>query len=173
MALTPPAPLQAHHITTAFDCDETALNQWLQRYALQNQRADASRTFVLCEDARVVGYYSLAAGAVEHGNVPARVKKGLARHPITVMVLARLAVDHRYQGRQIGQGLLKDAITRTLHAAQYAGIRAILVHAKDAKARRFYERFNFEPSPLDPFQLMLLLKDARTSLEPGNRLHHR
>jgi GNAT superfamily N-acetyltransferase len=94
-----------------------------------------------------------------------RVKKGLARHPIPVMILARLAVDRRYQGMNMGKGLLKDAIGRTLQASEYAGIRAIFVYAKDDKARKFYERFGFESSPLDPLKLMLLVKDAKKTLE--------
>jgi predicted N-acetyltransferase YhbS len=116
---------------------------------------------VVCDGDAVVGYYSLAVGAVDHAQAPARVKKGLAHHPIPVMVLARLAVDIRYQGQKIGQGLLKDALLRTVQLAEQAGIRAILVHAKDSQARRFYERFDFESSPLDPLQLLLLVKDAR------------
>jgi len=160
-----PAKLEAQHVVEAFDCGSHALDFWLRRYALQNQRAGAARTFVVCERDRVVGYYSLAVGAVDHANVPLRVKKGLARHPIPVMVLARLAIDREYQGCNLGQGLLKDAIRRTLRAAEHAGIRAILVHAKDDKARAFYERFNFEPSPIDPLQLLLLIKDARKTLD--------
>jgi GNAT superfamily N-acetyltransferase len=99
-----------------------------------------------------------------------RVKRGLARHPIPVMILARLAVDRRYQGMNMGKGLLKDAIGRTLQASEYAGIRAIFVYAKDDKARKFYERFGFESSPLDPLKLMLLVKDAKKTLEaaPAN-----
>ena len=121
-------------------------------------------TFVVYSQNYVVGYYSLAVGSVEHEVVPLRVRKGLARHPIPIMVLARLAVDLRYQGRKIGRGLLKDAILRTLQASEYAGIRAIFVHAKDDKARKFYERFDFESSPIDPLKLMLLLKDARKTV---------
>ena len=98
-------------------------------------------------------------------DAPDRVKKGLARHPIPVMILARLAVDRRYQGMNMGKGLLKDAIGRTLQASEYAGIRAIFVYAKDDKARKFYERFGFESSPLDPLKLMLLVKDAKKTLE--------
>jgi predicted N-acetyltransferase YhbS len=94
-----------------------------------------------------------------------RVKKGLARYPIPVMLLARLAVDQRYQGMRIGKGLLKDAMRRTLKASEYAGIRAIFVHAEDDKARMFYEQFGFEPSLVDPLKLMLLIKDARKTLE--------
>jgi len=112
-----------------------------------------------------VGYYSLAVGAVDHVTAPRRIKKGLARHPIPVMVLARLAVDHRFQGLKIGRGLVKDAILRTLQAADYAGIRAIFVHAKDDNARTFYEKFGFESSPVSPLKLMLLIKDAKKTIE--------
>ena len=132
----------------------------------QNQRANAVRTFVVCRDQerRVVGYYSLAVGAVDHAAAPARVRKGLARHPIPVMVLARLAVDIHHQGKKIGRGLLKDAVLRTLQASKIAGIRAIFVHAKDDRARGFYERFGFEPSPIHPLQLMLLIKDCQKTM---------
>ena len=112
-----------------------------------------------------MGFYSLAVGAVEHIDAPERVKKGLARHTIPVMILARLAVDRRYQGMGIGRGLLKDSMLRTINASDYAGIRAILVHAKDEKARTFYKQFDFVPSPIDPLQLMLLLKDAKKTVE--------
>lgn len=163
--LSVPTKLTINHLVNNFDCGYPTLNNWLRRYALQNQRANAAMTFVVCSQNNVVGYYSLAVGSVEHDIVPSRIKKGLARHPIPIMVLARLAVDLRYQGQNIGKGLLKDAICRTLQASEYAGIRAIFVHAKDEKARRFYERFDFEPSPVDPLKLMLLIKDVRKTLQ--------
>lgn len=140
------------------------LNNWLKRFAWQNQKANAARTFIISVKNKVVGFYSLAVGGVEHITAPDRIKKGLARHPIPVMILARLAVDQKYQGMNIGRGLLKDAIRRTLQASEYAGIRAIFVYAKDDKARKFYEHYGFEPSPVDPFKLMLLVKDARKTL---------
>ncbi|MBW1677170.1 MAG: GNAT family N-acetyltransferase [Deltaproteobacteria bacterium] len=160
-----PAKLTINHVVDKFNCGYPVLNEWLRRHALQNQRANAAMTFVVCSKNRVVGYYSLAVGSVEHEVVPTRIKKGLARHCIPVMVLARLAVDIQYQGRNIGRGLLKDAIWRTLRASEFAGIRAIFVHAKDEEARRFYEKFDFEVSPVDPLKLMLLIKDARKTLE--------
>ncbi len=163
--LTPPSPLEKTHILKEFDCGYPQLNLWLQRYAWQNQKAGAARTFVVCTGKRVVGFHSLAVGAVEHVDAPGRIKKGLARHPIPVMVLARLAVDRSCQGLKIGKGLLKDAILRTVTASQFAGIRGILVHAKDKKAREFYGQFGFEPSPVDELKLMLLLKDARKIFE--------
>jgi predicted N-acetyltransferase YhbS len=131
----------------------------LKRYAVQNQRANSARTFVVCHEDRVVGYYSLAVGSIEHDLASKRTKKGLSRHPIPVMILARLAVDLKFQRIYIGSGLLKDALLRTLQAADYAGIRAVFVHAKDEKARQFYSRFDFEPSPVDPLKMMLLIKD--------------
>jgi predicted N-acetyltransferase YhbS len=156
-----PVPLSADNDCEGFDCGNPVLNEWLRRYALQNQRAGATRTFVACLENRVVGYYGLAVGAVDYAGASERVRKGLARHPVPVMILARLAVDVAHQGQRIGQSLLKDAVMRTLQASEFAGIRAILVHAKDDSARGFYERFGFEPSPLSPLQLMLLLKDAK------------
>ena len=149
------------HDTSTFDCGDEALNRFLKRYALGNQRADSSRTYVACRGHVVVAYYSLAVGAVQWDEVPGRVKKGLARHPVPVMLLARLAVDRREQGSGIGKGLLKDAVLRTLQAADIAGIRAILVHAKNAGVRQWYERFDFEPGPTDPLHLFLMIKDTR------------
>jgi GNAT superfamily N-acetyltransferase len=163
--ISTPVRLSRYHIVEGFDCGYPQLNEWLQRYAWQNQQANVARTFVVCVKSRVVGFYSLAVGAVDHIEAPQRVKKGVARHPIPVMILARLAVDRRYQGMGIGRGLLKDSILRTINASDYAGIRAILVHAKDEKARTFYQKFDFDPSPIDPLQLMLLLKDARRTVE--------
>lgn len=159
-----PERLTAAHRTEDFDCGTPVLNDWLCRFALTNQQTGTARTYVVCEEERVVGYYSLAVGAVEHAAASARIAKGIARHPIPVMVLARLAVDSRHKGHGIGKGLLKDAILRTLQASELAGIRALLVHAKDEKVRTFYEQYGFEASPLEPLQLLLLLKDARKTL---------
>ena len=162
--ISAPEKLVAGHQTECFDCGHLVLNDWLQRFAITNQQAGTTKTFVVCNEGRVVGYYSLAVGAVDHAGASERIAKGIARHPIPGMLLARLAVDRQHMGQGIGKGLLKDAIARTLQAAELAGIRAILVHAKNDKARAFYELFGFESSPLDPLQLMLLLKDARKTL---------
>lgn len=111
--------------------------------------------------ARVVGYYSLAVGAVAHAAAPTHIVKGLARHPVPVMLLARLAVDSSMKGKALDAALLHDALARTLQAADIAGIRAINVHAKDDDVRRFYEHFDVEPSPTDFYHLFLLIKDLR------------
>src|SRR5206468_11500656 len=113
---------------------------------------------------RVVSYYTLAAASVRREETPARVAKGLAAHPVPVILLARLAVDRSEKGAGLGTGLLKDALLRTVQAADIVGCRAIMVHAKDEGARAFYERFGFEPSPVDPLRLFLLMKDIKATL---------
>lgn len=145
----------------AFDCGHVALNQFLQRYALVNQKANSAQTYVCCDSELVVGFYSLAVGSVEPSAAPSRVTKGLARHPVPAMILARLAVDTQHQHQGLGAALLKDALLRTAQAADIAGIRCLLVHAKDDAARRWYENWEFDPSPTDPFHLFLMLKDLK------------
>ena len=112
-------------------------------------------------DETVIGYSALAVGSVEQEHAPERVRKGLAKHSVPIMLLARLAVDRRWQRSGVGAALLKDAMLRTLQAADIAGIRALVVHAKDQAARKFYERYDFLPSPTDPLHLYMLLKDIR------------
>jgi GNAT superfamily N-acetyltransferase len=148
----------------AFDCGQPELNQFLQRFALTNQKANSAQTYVCCENGTVVGFYSLAVGSVEPDDTTHRVIKGMARHPVPVMILARLAVDSHQQGKGLGMALLKDALLRTTQAADIAGIRALLVHAKDDKARQWYMNWEFEPSQTDPFHLFLLLKDIKALL---------
>ncbi|HMW30607.1 MAG TPA: GNAT family N-acetyltransferase [Plasticicumulans sp.] len=143
----------------AFDCGQAALNQFLQRYALVNQKAGSAQTYVCCRDDVVVGFYSLVVGSVDPEAAPSRVMKGLARHPVPVMILARLAVDTQHQRKGLGQALLRDALLRTAQAADIAGIRCLLIHAKDDAARRWYESWEFEPSPSDPYHLFLMIKD--------------
>lgn len=144
---------------SSFDCCQAALNQFLQRFAMINQKANSSQTYVCCKDGAVVGFYSLAVGSVEPASASSRAVKGLARHPVPVMILARLAVAKSHQGVGLGTTLLRDAILRTMQAATIAGIRAMLVHAKDDAARKWYLGWGFEPSPTDPYHLFLLLKD--------------
>ena len=141
-----------------------SLNDYLKKYALQNQKKYAARTYVATRGNRIVGYYSLAHGSVSLEEAPQSVKSGLPRHPIPVILLARLAVDSTEQGGGLGAALLKDALRRTIQAAEIAGLRAMLVHAKDDSAKRFYEKFGFEPSPIDAYHLFLSLSDILSSL---------
>jgi GNAT superfamily N-acetyltransferase len=157
--------LTADRSVIDFDCGQVELNQFIQKYAYQNQKANSSQTYIAIYEDTVIGYYSLTVGSVIHSQTPSRVAKGQPKHPIPVMILARLAVDLRSQNRGVGKGLLKDALKRTAQAADIAGIRALLVHAKDPNVKLWYERFDFEPSPFDPFSLFLLLKDLKKTLE--------
>jgi GNAT superfamily N-acetyltransferase len=153
--------LDRAHAVDGFDYGREPLNRFLIRFALQNQQAGASLTYVLLADDAIAGYYTLAVGQVEYDDAPQRLTKGLARHPVPIMLLARLAIAVEWQGKGLGAGLLKDAMLRTLQAAEIAGIRAFAVHAKDDQARAFYEHFDFVPSPTDPYHLFRLLKDIR------------
>jgi GNAT superfamily N-acetyltransferase len=157
-----PEPIGAEHQVAPFDCGAPALNAFLCRHALGNHQSGTAKTYVATTHRRiVVGYYSLAASQILHAEAPARLQRGAPRHPVPVVLLARLAVDRAWQGQGLGSGLLKDAILRVLAAAEGVGVRALLVHAKDEAARAFYERYDFAPLPGCPLQLVLLLKDAR------------
>jgi len=162
--LTSPVLLTKDHDRNSFDCGVPALNDYLKKYALQNQKKHAARTYVVTRGDRIVGYYSLAYGSVSLDEAPQKVKSGLPRHPVPVILLARLAVDSAEQGTGLGAALLKDALLRTIQAAEVAGLRAMLVHAKDDSAKRFYEKYGFEPSPIDAYHLFLRLSDILSSL---------
>jgi GNAT superfamily N-acetyltransferase len=151
--------LDRTHAIDAFNCGSAPLNIYLQRYALANQGAGAAQTYAALLDGAVIGYYSLSTASVEYDQAPDRAKKGLARHPIPVILIARLAVDHTWQGKGLGAALLLDALRRISSAADIVGIRAVLVHAKDESAKRFYQHFDFDASPVDPMHLFLLTKD--------------
>lgn len=162
---SPVRKLSATDLTDGFDCGQEPLNQFLQRFALVSQKANSAQTYVCLTNNRVVGFYSLAVGSAAPETVPSRVMKGIARHPVPVMILARLAVDKDHQGQKLGKALLKDALLRTAQAADIAGIRCLLVHAKDDAARAWYEHWEFEASPTDPYHLFLMMKDLRALLE--------
>lgn len=153
--------LAASDAVDLFDCGQPALNQFLQRFALVNQKSNSSQTYVSCRAGSVVGFYSLTVGSVEQAAAAPRVIKGIPQHPVPVMILARLAVDLQHQGAGLGKALLRDALLRTARAAEIAGIRALLVHAKDESVRQWYLNWEFEPSASDPLHLFLLLKDIK------------
>jgi GNAT superfamily N-acetyltransferase len=146
--LAAPAPLRADHLLEDFDCGKASLDDWLVRHARQAQASGSAKTFVVADGRRVAGYFSLAVGQVDSVEAPERIRKGMGQYPIPVVLLARLAVDHAYQGQGIGVGMLQDAIRRTLLIAEQAGIRAMLTHPIDADAGAFYRRFGFVSSPV-------------------------
>jgi len=153
--------LSSTHVIEAFDCGIETLNRFLHRYALANQRADSAQTYVATADNAVAGFHSLTVGQVEYDDAPERLGKGLARHAIPIVLLARLAVDRRFQGRGIGIGLLRDAFRRIKMVSEIAGVRGVAVHAKDDAAKAFYEHFGFVEFPGKPLTLYRLLKDIR------------
>jgi len=161
--LSAPEPLLATHDIESFDCDEPVLNDWLKKRALKNENSGASRTYVVCQDNHVVGYYVLATGSVMHKEAPSKVRRNMPE-PVPVMVLGRLAVSKHMQSAGVGRGLLRDAILRTLGVSKQAGIKALLVHALSDAAHKFYRQCGFIESPLDPMVLMITLKDAEHHL---------
>ncbi len=161
--ISAPEKLRPDHDSSSFDSGVPVLDDWLRRRALPNQERGASRTFVICAGNRVVGYYALAAGAVARAEATGRTRRNMP-DPVPVMVIGRLAVDSSYQGRGLGRALLRDAVLRTMQAADIAGIGALLVHAISEDAKRFYERCGFRPSPLDPMTLMITMRDALHAL---------
>ena len=161
MSLRGPEALATQHRLEGFDCGKAALNDWLLRHARQAQGSGSAKTFVVAEDGRVAGYFSLTVGQIDTLDAPERIRKGMGQYPLPVVILARLAVSQQDQGRGVGFGLLQDAIRRTLLIAEQAGIRAMLTHPIDADAAKFYSRFGFIASPLREQQLLLLIKDAR------------
>lgn len=161
--------LGPQHRATAFDCGSQALDEWLRHHALQAQRADSTRVYVLHRDLQVVGFYALSAGSVVPTQAPARLRKGLGRHDLPLVVLTRLAIDSSVRGTGLGAALLKDALTRVNAAVDIVGARALHAHAKDESARSFYRHFGFEPSPIDEHSMFLLMKDLRASIGTKRR----
>lgn len=158
--LSAPQPLSAGHRVDGFACGESSLDEWLRRRALPNQMTGASRSYVVTDESnQVVAYYAMAAGAVTHREASGRIRRNMP-DPVPVMVLARLAVDQRYQGHQLGGALLQDAVQRTLAVSRSAGVRALLVHALNESSRQFYIHYGFESSPVNPMTMMLLLHSA-------------
>lgn len=158
-----PEHLAADHGLAEFDSGIAELDVWLRRRALANETTGASRTYVVCAENRVVGYYALATGAVAQHLAPGRVRRNMPE-PIPVMVIGRLAVDQHFQRRGLGAALLRDAVLRTAQVASIAGVRAILLHAISDDARRFYERNGFTSAPVDPLTMMVTLADVRKAL---------
>lgn len=158
--------LRRDHAVDAFTCGQPDLDRFLIRFALMNQQANASRTWLGIHAGEVIGFYSLTVGEVAYADAPERLTKAIVGHPVPIMLLARMAVATAWHRKGIGAGLLKDAMRRTLAAADIAGIRAFAVHAKDDSTRRFYAHFDFVQSPVDPLHLFLLVKDIRRMTGP-------
>lgn len=161
-----PEPLGPGHALGGFDCGVGSLNQWLERHAQSATGVGSARTYVVTDNdqGRVVGYHALTVASIDHRDATARAAEGMPRHQIPAVLLARLAVDDSVKRRGIGAYLLRDAMVRALAVSEETGIRVLLVHALDETAREFYLHFGFEPSPTDPMNLQMLIRDMRASL---------
>ena len=162
-----PQPLDNEHRINGFDCGVGSLDIWLVKHARAALGAGSARTYVVVdsEQERVVGYHALSVASIEHDEATERARKGMPRHQVPAVLLARLAVDKSTQGEGLGAFLLRDAMTRAVSVAEQAGIRILLVHALNDDARSFYEHFGFEPSPSDPMNLQIIIKDIRAALD--------
>lgn len=168
MSYVAPHAVTTAHVTAGFDCGEPALDRWLLLYALPNEVMGRSRTFVVTRagSSAVVGYYCLSTAMLEFAAATTAAAAGMPRHePLPAVLLGRLAVDRKHQGGGLGSALLADAVKRThFEIARNAGVRVLLVHAKDAAVQQFYLARGFEPSPTDPLHLMLLMQDVEKTL---------
>jgi GNAT superfamily N-acetyltransferase len=156
-----PCPLQEGHDVANFQCGVEALNSYLKHYARQSQKRDGSRTYVALEVNQVIGYYTLVFGAIEWKDAPDYIKKGLGKYPIPILIIARLAVDKKWSGKGLGNNLLIDALRRAVTAAEIAGLKAVVVDAKNNDAKKFYEKRGFRAWPINPNCLFVTIAELR------------
>lgn len=155
--LTAPTPICANFSANVFSCGNETLDDWLKRHALKNETTGASRTFVICDNNNVIGFYALATGAIDQMDAPGKIRRNMP-NPIPVIILGRLAVDKKWQNRKLGEDLLQDAIKRTVNTSQHVGVKTLLVHAISEQAKTFYMNRGFIESPTNEMTLMLPLK---------------
>jgi GNAT superfamily N-acetyltransferase len=163
VGLTQPSVLNADHELSGFGCGVESLDRWLRERALQNHKSGASRTYVVCDGTRVMGYYALASGGLATMDATGKFRRNMP-DPIPVAILGRLAVDQRLAGRGVGRALFRDGALRVLSAAGVIGIRGLIVHAISAEASAFYEALGLSPSPQDPLTMMVTLDELRAAL---------
>jgi GNAT superfamily N-acetyltransferase len=157
-------PLAAEHDVSSFDCGKPELNKWLSDYALASQRADLARTWVLIEDDRVIGYFSLVMGDVRPEDAPQKLVRVVPGYPVGMVLLARLAVDRSTQRRGLGADLLTHALVLACRAGEVVAARLVAVDAIDEQAAAFYRRWGFVPVPEQPLKLYRRIKDIRRTL---------
>jgi len=162
--LSAPEPLTIKHKVIDFDSGELSLDDWLKKRALKNQASGGSRCFVICERSRVIGFYSLSAGAISHDSAPKNMRRNMP-NPLPVLLLGRLAIDCNYQNKGLGSALLRDALLRAVSVSSGAGVFAILVHALSEQAKRFYLSRGFVESAIQPMTLMMTLKTLHSILD--------
>ncbi|MDP3704795.1 MAG: GNAT family N-acetyltransferase [Legionellaceae bacterium] len=165
--LTAPCLLSIEHALLDFDSGELSLNDWLKQRALKNQLSGASRCFVICNGQKVIGYYSLSAGAIGHDSAPKIMRRNMP-NPVPVLLLGRLAIDKHFHNQGLGSALLRDAMMRAMSIADDAGIFAVLVHALSEPAKQYYLSRGFVVSPIQPMTLIVTLETVRAILSTTN-----
>ena len=159
-----PSPLHEWHDTNSFDCGIEPLNSYLKLYARQAQKRQGARTYVVAKNRQVIGYYTIVFGGVDWNDAPDYVRKGLGKYPIPVMIVARLAVDKSWSGKGVGNSLLLDAVRRAIAASDIAGLRALVVDAKNDTAKKFYEKRGFRPWPVESKRLFVTLSEIKKEI---------
>lgn len=161
MTYAGPELLAGEHVLGGFDCSKRALNEWLLRRGLGNQFAGTSRTWVVVEVEtwRVVGFYASSTASVLRSSAPKRFGRNQPEE-LPAVLLGRMGVDIKHQGRGLGAALLKHFMLKAIEVAAAVGVRLLLIHAKDEEARTFYQHYGFVESPVDPLTMMMLLGDA-------------
>jgi len=167
--VNPPGPLRverldAGHDLAGFDSGNDQLDAWLRRHALVAQQMDSARTFVVTSGAEILGYFSLTMGSVRRADAPAKLVRGLPAYPVGMVLIARLAVDHRYQGLGIGAAVLAEALRKAVTAGEAAAARLVVVDAIDDTAAAFNRHHGFIPAPEHDLCLYRTMKDIRASL---------
>lgn len=163
LQLQQPTPISIEDEVDDFDSGEVSLNEWLKKRAIKNHASGASRCFVVKNDKKVIGYYTLSAGAISHESVPNPMRRNMP-DPLPMLLLGRLAVDQRYHNKGIGQALLRDAMMRSVIISTDAGVLGILVHALSSQAKQFYISRGFVSSPLQPLTLFMTIDTMRLIL---------
>lgn len=162
--LSAPTLLDEAHELDLFDSGHDTLDEWLRRRARANQVSGASRTYVVCEGMRCIGFYCLSSGGMASADAPGALRRNMP-DPIPMAILGRLAIDRNWQGKGLGAALLQDAVLRAGQAAHIMGIRGVLVHAISDEARTFYEHYGFTASPKHPMTLVMSVKQPPLTSE--------
>ena len=153
-------PLNSAHRLEGFDSGTPSVDKWLRERSMQASLSRSAKTFVLTKAGQVIAFHSLTVGEIVNLEATARLKAGMGNYSIPVLILARMAVHKDFQGRGLGKALLADAILRAIAVGEHAGVRALIVHPVDAKAKSFYLKFGFAENLHNSNELYLLLKDA-------------